>query len=287
MLSFIFIQLSRLPIKTLYVISTILSFTLNHIVKYRKAAVYRNLNKSFPELNEREIKQIANGFYNYLADISIETIKLYRLSEKELENRVVFENPEILKKYQSNNRGVFIMMGHSGNWEWAGAITSIKFTFKTLPVYRKLKDDSMNQFFTFLRSRHGGRPTRDKDISNTLLSENKNLAVAMLADQTPGGRKGWWLSFLNQDTPFFRGSEILATRYKNMDVVFAHVNRKRRGYYSISLEMAPSQWRSEPFLLTKSFAKFLETNIKKDPSNWLWSHKRWKHTPNSKSHFID
>jgi lauroyl/myristoyl acyltransferase len=53
------------------------------------------------------------------------------------------------------------------------------------------------------------------------------------------------------------------------------------------LEMAPSQWRSEPFLLTKSFAKFLETNIKKDPSNWLWSHKRWKHTPNSKSHFID
>ena len=61
----------------------------------------------------------------------------------------------------------------------------IKFKFKTLPVYRKLKDDSMNQFFTFLRSRHGGLPTRDKDISNTLLSENKNLAVAPSAKYKP------------------------------------------------------------------------------------------------------
>ncbi len=209
------------------------------------------------------------------------------MSEKELEIRVVFETPEILKKYQPNNQGVLIMMGHSGNWKWAGAITSIKFTFKTLPVYRKLRNNSINQFFTLLRSRHGGLPIRDKDISNALLSENKNLAVAMLADQTRGGRKGWWLLFLNQDTPFFRGSEILAARYKNMGIVFAHVNRKKRDYYSISLEVAPSQWISETFLLTKSFARFLEINITKNPSNWLWSHKRWKHKPNSKSHFID
>ncbi len=281
------ILLSYLPLRTLYAISRVLSLMLNYGLKYRKKVIYGNLKNSFPDRTESEIKEIASEYYTYLSEITVETIKLYSMSDNELNNRITFENPEILAQYQTNDKSVIIMMGHSGNWEWAGAATAVKFRFKTIPIYRKLKDTSMNRYFKFMRSKHGGQPVLDSDISGVLAGNISNVALAMLADQTPRGRKGWWLNFMNQITPFFRGSEILATRNTDMGVVFAHVNRTSRGFYSIHLEDAPADWRATPYKLTKSFARFLEFRINQDPENWLWSHRRWKHKPRPNSKFID
>ena len=167
------------------------------------------------------------------------------------------------------------MMGHSGNWEWAGCATQVQFNFTVLPIYRKLKNKDMNQFFKLIRSRFGSLPIKDKDAFSEISKNKNHHAVAVLADQTPGSKKGWWINFLNQPTPFFRGSEILAQRL-GYEVVFAHVVRLKRGYYSI--ELTPHNENiNERFNLTKSFAHYLEREIHKQPENWLWSHKRWKH----------
>ena len=67
----------------------------------------------------------------------------------------------------------------------------------------------------------------------------------------------------NQDTPFFRGSEIYARRL-GYGVLFAHIRRTKRGYYNIYVE--PFQGDvNEPHAYTKAFVQFLEREIKKDP----------------------
>ena len=287
MVVFLFIQLSRLPLSVLYRISDLLSFILDKVFKYRKQVIQDNLKNSFPDLAENERNRLVQEFYRYLADIIVETIKFYRMTDYQIMDRMKFENPEVLKKHESKEKNVIIMMGHSGNWEWAGAATALNFDFLCMPVYRKLKDNSVDEYFKYMRSRQGAIPVLDKEISKIIPQQTKKLAVAMLADQTPGGRKGWWLTFLNQVTPFFRGTEILATRNPEIAVVFAHVKRKSRGRYSILLEDAPMDWRKTPYALTIAFTKFLEKQIEKDRANWLWSHKRWKHKPRDNSMFID
>ncbi|HAW19171.1 MAG TPA: hypothetical protein DCX14_03230 [Flavobacteriales bacterium] len=275
--------ISRLPFFMLNPASKVLAFVLQHIIRYRKQVITENLTKSFPDKDARWIRDIRSEFYGYLADQVFETIKLSTLSNDQLRDRIRFENPELLSQYNDSNRSVIIMMGHSGNWEWAGALTALSFNFKMLPIYRKIKNRSFNNFYLYIRSRFGAVPTLDKEAPSILSREGAPFAAAMLADQTPSAKRAWWISFLSQSTPFFRGSEVMARRLSHCDVVYAHIRRAERGRYSIILEAPPTDWRATQFALTLGFAEFLQTEITRDPANWLWSHNRWKHTPTKSS----
>lgn len=279
--------ISLLPTTILLSASGFVAFVLRVIFGYRKEVIEKNLERSFPEKSQAEIARLASEYYSHLSNQFLETIRLWSMPKKELLQRVTFKNPELLEAYESNGRSVIIMMGHSGNWEWAGLACAARFKFQMTPVYRKIKNRPFNEFYKALRSRFGATPLLDKESSKSLAKYDGSCAVAMLADQTAGAKKGWWLTFLNQPTPIYRGSEILAKRLPNFDVLFAHVHRNGKGRYSIDLAKPTERWRNEQYLLTISFAKFLESEIKKDPANWLWSHKRWKHALTTECTVID
>jgi KDO2-lipid IV(A) lauroyltransferase len=38
---------------------------------------------------------------------------------------------------------------------------------------------------------------------------------------------------------------------------------------------------SDPLTMTQEATKSLEDRITKDPGNWFWIHRRWKHSPES------
>jgi Kdo2-lipid IVA lauroyltransferase/acyltransferase len=271
--------LAWLPFPLLYVKSWFLRFLLEKVFTYRKAVITENLKNSFPNKSDAERASVLHDFYGYLADMVVETAKLNRMSKKHVLERVTFSNLELLKPYESNGRNVIIMMGHSGNWEWANAATELSFNFKILPVYRRLSSPAFEHFYYSLRSKFGSLPVMDRNAFVEIQKAPKPHAVAMLTDQTPSKMKGWWATFLNQPTAFFRGSEILAKRLK-YDVLFAQVRRtEQQGYYSIYFERPELNWQEKEHGLTLAFASFLEKEIKLDPANWLWSHRRWKHEP--------
>ncbi|MBT3648134.1 MAG: hypothetical protein HN542_07840 [Flavobacteriales bacterium] len=277
--------LSKLPTRVLYFISDLIAFVLHTVVKYRRDVVEENLKYAFPEKSELERKAISKEFYVSLSDQILETVKLQSIGADELLYRCQFVNPEVLQKFDDNNENVIVMMGHSGNWEWCGAATELQYDFKVLPVYRRVKNRVINQYFYRLRSRFDSKPILDKVAFQAIGNVKEPHAVALLADQTPSARKGWWLDFLNQRTPFYRGAEVLSNRLK-YGVVFAHIRHPKRGAYEIVFEEYKGD-ASERFALTKAFVEFLEKEIVLHPANWLWSHKRWKHQPNSNNIIID
>lgn len=280
-------SLSSLPMRVLYLKSNVLAWVLGNILSYRRKVIVQNLRKSFPEKSEPDIRWIAGRYYQHLADLIVETVKLNSIGKEELLRRCRFLNPEVLKAYEHHGKNAIIMMGHSGNWEWAGAATELYFNFRLLPVYRRVKNKGFNDFFFRLRSRFGSQPVLDQEAAAVIAASPAPHAVAMLADQTPGSRKGWWTTFLHQPTPFFRGSEILSRRL-GYDVVFAHVRTtSKRGHYEIWLEKADPMLLNQSHGLTRAFAVFLEKEIKREPYNWLWSHRRWKHKPTENSEWMD
>jgi len=123
--------------------------------------------------------------------------------------------------------------------------------------------------------------TRLIKMENTLrdmLSNRSNpAAYAFIADQTPVVPTSLWLNFLNQDTPVFTGAEKLA-RKLNYPVLFINIKRMKRGYYEIFTEVLfenPKETTENQ--ITETFFKRLENEIEKEPSTWLWSHRRWKY----------
>ena len=101
--------------------------------------------------------------------------------------------------------------------------------------------------------------------------------LVMLADQSPQqGTQKYWTNFLNQDTAFFLGPQMISYLTR-MPVFFYRVRRVSRGKYSIHIQFLsdPPSEKGENHII-ELYVRSLEEAICEDPPAYLWSHKRWK-----------
>jgi Kdo2-lipid IVA lauroyltransferase/acyltransferase len=274
---FIFL-ISILPFPAMYFLSDVLCFVLRDIFGYRKKVVMHNLRNSFPQKTEKELKVIYRKFYSYLCDIILETIKTLTMDEKSTRKRAVFHNTDWLDKMYEDKKSIIVVMGHYGNWEWAGPGFTLATKHKLFVIYRPLSHPYFEKMMVGMRSKFG---TKIIPMNNTLREmvahKNETTATAFIADQSANPESAFWTQFLNQDTATFTGPEKIAKKF-NYPVVFMNIKRPKRGYYEIFPEMLcsnPKEAGENEILI--AFNKRLEEEIIAEPHLWLWSHKRWKH----------
>ena len=269
--------LSLLPFSVLYLFSDFLFFVTYHLVRYRRDVVRRNLINSFPDHSKVELKQIERKFYKNLADTSVETIKLLSISEENLLRRVKFDT-SLTMKYHRLGWPVFGMTSHFCNWEWLLVAGSNQLGLKLHAVYQKLSSPFFNNLMIRIRSRFGVVLHEKQDIVKNILHFNEgSYLISMVADQRPfSGENKYWTVFLNQDSAFYTGTELLARR-KDIKVIYASMKRVRRGYYEVCFkEVESSPKTSLPGEITEKFIQLAEQDILNDPASYLWSHERWK-----------
>nr|WP_255594056.1 lysophospholipid acyltransferase family protein [Pontibacter sp. HSC-14F20] len=273
--------MSLLPLPVLYLLADFLFVLVYYVIGYRKKVVLQNLRNSFPEKSEQEIQGIARAFYRQFPDLIVEILKLASMDAAEMRRRIVFSNQEVLDDYVQRGGTVITMGSHSGNWEWILSAGAVQFGFPAEGVYKPLKNEFFEEFMLYLRGRLGARLIKMKDTMRDFVRNRKTpRVVAMLSDQTPPyGEIQFWTTFLNQDTPFFVGAEKLAHAF-GCPVLFLDVERIKRGHYCLTFDVL-SDGTTKPgegtFLITEGFARKLETSIRRNPANYLWTHKRWKH----------
>ena len=112
---------SLLPLRVLYFFSEINFILVYHLFRYRRKLVRRNLTSSVPEKELSEIVSIERKFYRHFCDLFAETIKLFSMSEKQMRQRMTYENSELVNSYLSQGRSVSLFLGHCGNWEWVSS----------------------------------------------------------------------------------------------------------------------------------------------------------------------
>jgi KDO2-lipid IV(A) lauroyltransferase len=117
-------------------------------------------------------------------------------------------------------------------------------------------------------------------IREIIDNRRKNIRIlyGFIADQTPAKPDiRYYTAFLNQETPVFLGIEKIAAKY-DMAVVFFNVQKIRRGYYSLTIELLFESTRGLPeYEVTETHVKRLEELIRKNPECWIWTHRRWKY----------
>ena len=249
-----------------------------HIFKYRKKVVSQNLRKSFPDKTEKEIQEIAKKFYGNFCDIIIESVKFLTISKAAVVDRCRFENPELLDDLCDHGESAIMTLGHCGNWEMAGLSASIQLKHRSVVFYRPLKNPYFDQLIKNLRGRFGMELIPDAQVRQMLRQPrtHPNLYI-FITDQTPHqASTSYWTTFLNQDTPVFKGTDKFAKMLK-VPVFFAEMKRVKRGYYSIKfIEVTSDPAAAQPDEITEKHTRALESAIIAQPDNWLWSHRRWK-----------
>jgi len=268
-----------IPDLFLYALADILFILLYPIIGYRKKIVYENVKNSFPKLKPQRINQIVTDSYRNFVDVMLESLRLYSLSDLQLKRRVKLLNPEVLDKLYASNKGAILIGGHYNNWEWAALAISARAKQNTYSVYKPLSNNFIDRLMHTARSRFGGHIIPMSQFPKTVL-QNKGQSTIniILADQSPHKDKvDFYCDFLNQDTPVFLGPEKLM-KAANLALYFLDVQRIKRGYYQLKIVPLTNEVGDVEGTATKLHVAYLEKMITKKPENWLWSHRRWKHS---------
>jgi Kdo2-lipid IVA lauroyltransferase/acyltransferase len=279
----IFYIISILPFPVFYLLSDGVYFLLYRIIGYRKKVVYENLKNSFPEKSHKELKEIEKKFYKYLCDLFLETLKTLTISEEEALKRCSFNQntKSIIKELQDKKQSCILVMGHFGNWEWAGNTFSIMKSQQLYVIYHPLSNKHFDKLMYDMRTRFGTKLYAMKDAMRGMIGNRKEVNItAFIADQTPSPEGAYWTTFLNQDTPVFWGTEKIAQKL-NYPVIYVTVNRVKRGYYEVNTEylvMDPKSTKEGE--ISELHTRKLEKDIITQPEIWLWSHRRWKYKRN-------
>jgi len=269
-----------IPFSVLYLFSDAVYFILFYVIRYRRDVVLVNLSKSFPEKMDDELKFIEHRFYRYFCDSFFENLTLPYISKKRLNKRFIYKNPDVFDSYFQNNKSIILVAAHYGNWEMSLNM-QLFLKHKVFAAYKEQNNKGFDRFFIKTRGRIGLEPVLMNNIAKRLVKNIQNgipTVAYMLGDQRPDMfNVRYWTTFLNQETPVLLGSEKISRKF-NLPVFFLDIIKTGRGKYEATFQLLEDQpMQTKEFEITEKSTHYLENMIKRDPTIWLWSHRRWKH----------
>ncbi|MDE6018688.1 MAG: lysophospholipid acyltransferase family protein [Muribaculaceae bacterium] len=283
LLSGTFRSLGALPWPMLRGLSSFIAWLAHSVVKYRVSVCRGNIRASFPDMDEKEVDKTVKGFYHFLADYFIETVKLGSMNVDEMKRRMRFVNIEQLNEDLRAGKNVSIFLGHFCNWEWVSTMPLwLDLSTGAIPcqIYHPLANVAADQVFGAIRSRFGATNLPMATSAKTLLefsAKGTATVTGYIADQTPSWNAiHHWIPFLNHDTAVYTGAEKISRKI-NAAAYYLDMSRPERNYYvGRFIKLSPDVAEEPENKVTDLYFRMLEDSIRRQPPLWLWTHKRWK-----------
>lgn len=269
--------ISLLPMTFLYTMALFAFFLAYHVIGYRKAVVIQNISRSFPDMKYGEIRCVVKKFYTCFTAYFAEILKSISAPAEVLDNKITFENLELIDSHMNAGRNVIACLGHCGNWEMLNFMP-YKLHHDMYAVYKPLRSSIMNRLMIKLRSRFGMKLIPDKSVTRHIMTQKSPPAVYLfLSDQCPRIKDDKYkFELLNQETYLFSGMEKLA-RISRSAVIYLHITQLSKGNYKVTCIPVCSEAEStNEGEISQKYVDLLTENIKEEPYGWLWTHKRWK-----------
>jgi len=227
--------------------------------------------------------RIVRAAFRNMARSFCEAVKFDTIREQ-LDDYVDVEGWEHMEAVLAPKRGAIAITGHVGNWELLAAYCALK-GVPVAAVARRIYEPRINTLLVDFRRRNGVQtilresPTASRDILRILRSGG---ILAMLIDQDT--------RVPSVSVPFFgrmartpAAAAALAVR-RDLPVLPAFAQRRGEGGHRLTF-LPPIQAsrsgdrRRDVADLTRSFNQLIEERIRKNPAEWVWWHRRWRHAP--------
>lgn len=275
-------MISRLPTRLAYGISDFAFFIVYYIIGYRKKVIINNLKVAFPEKSENELQLLCKKTTQHFCDSFIEVIMSMGMSHDEMRNRFIYTNLDLIHKYRAQKRPIIVMFGHQGSYEWTMCLDG-QVDYKIIAVYKPLANKYFNKLIVDIRQKFNSTLITMREASNHISKSIVSGEMAMyglIADQSPARyRAQHFTRFFGKTSAVFMGSEKLAKAH-DTTVVYLAVEKVKRGHYQATFHtITENASQTQDWEITDSFFDLLEKQIRKQPEYYLWSHKRWKATP--------
>ena len=248
----------------------------------RRSIAYANLKSAFPEKNAHEIKKILKAHYKNLGMSVVELLKLPVMGKRYLERYIEVEGLDRIKEARDKGKGVILLGGHFGNWE----ISSLGISASGQRMYifaREQKHVRLNNLLNSYREMTGSKVVaKGFSVREVIKALRDNNVVAMLSDQDAGAN-GTFVNFLNRPASMAQGPVTLGLK-TGAAIMPTFMRRKDYDRHVVEcgepLQLVNTGDKEKDLKANlEGIADILEGHIRRFPEQWLWSHKRWKSSP--------
>ncbi|STX40628.1 lipid A biosynthesis lauroyl acyltransferase [Legionella donaldsonii] len=260
---------------------------LYRYLPYRRKVIMANIAQVFGDhLTIAQQTHLAKAFYSHLATSIKEAIQLRFMSEQTLSERVEVRGYERLLAIAAENKGVLVLTGHFGNWEFAplGGILNFKQFQGQFHFIRRTLGNKTLERILFSRYYRAGLNVIPKKNSLQQVCDalDQNHAVVFVLDQHASivNRDGIAAEFFGKKAGTYRSLASFA-RHTGVPVVPAAGYRLPDGRHVLEFH-EPIKWQDygstqeSIYRNTLAYNQALERIILAHPEQWLWLHKRWK-----------
>ena len=260
---------------------------LYHVLPYRRSLILANISQVFGnQLDDSQKKYLAKSYYSHLVKSVKETLQLRFMSEKKLRDCVEVKGHEQILSVVAQQKGVLVVTGHFGNWEFAplGGVLNFKEFQGQFHFIRRTLRFKMLERIMFKNYYQAGLNVIPKkhSLEQVCVALEKNHAVIFVLDQHASlvNRDGIAVEFFGKKAGTYRSLATLA-RYTGVPVVPAAGYRLPNGKHVLEF-YEPIPWKDygstheSLYQNTLAYNQALERIILAHPEQWNWMHKRWK-----------
>lgn len=221
---------------------------------------------------------VRDNFRNYFRNF-IDIIKIFYGMGHSIIANLTIDGIEHFNEALSKGRGVIFITGHCGNWE----LLPIAFSqySKINIVVRPLNNVYLNRILESFRKKYAHIIHKKGAAKGVLTALKKGGVVGLLIDQRVSHPEGILINFLGRKTYATKMHAVLAQKTRT-PLLPAFIKRKG-GIYTVEIgreiELIDAENDTAVLINTERCSRPIEEYIIQYPSEWLWIHRRWKHTP--------
>jgi len=231
------------------------------------------------EKDNGEISRLARETFRYLALNFVDTIRLRRMSGKDIISVSIPHNMDRFTHALEQGQGVIGLTSHAGCWELLGAYLAAS-GFPVAAIARRLYDPRLEDILLDTR-RHFGmfNISRGYDTREIIRVLKKGYLLGILIDQDTKV-KGEFVDFFGRPAHTATAAAQLSLRYGSPILpimTWRDENHMHHIWIGEPVEIEPSDDNERDIAeLTARCSKATEDFIREHPEQWVWFHRRWK-----------
>ena len=240
-----------------------------------KKIIKSNLLKFDKTLTNEKIEDISKEMWGNYGRILSEYPFIANFRKGDLDKYIKIENIEKLEEIKKGQPVIFVS-AHFSNFELM-AMAIEKVGINLTAIYRPLNNKMVNSIMEPLRKKYICKNQIKKGINGvreSLIFFKQGTSLAIMIDQRVS--EGEKINFFNYPA---HTTTIPAQFVKKFGCKIqpVHIERYEKIYFMITFdEQIIFGENADKASISLKLNRWLEKKIRKNPSQWIWSHDRWK-----------
>ena len=238
-----------------------------------KKRIENNLDLVMPNLPENKKRDLVNRCLDNIGMTMFELLspKEFKLAGQKA--NITGPGKVLLEKAKNVSQPVILISGHFGNYDVIRA-NLISKGYQLGALYRPMNNPYFNTTYLknisligiplFARGKNG--------MAEMMRFLRDGKLIALLIDQHMSN--GEPLKFFGKTAFTATSAAKMALKYNAILMPFFVVRKQRTSNFDLHIENPIEH--SDPIRMTQEFNDRLESRVKDNLDQWLWTHKRWK-----------